>query len=188
MFDFFEIFQLSDEWVSSWLRCQFLIFLLTATVDKQYTDSVKCWVTFTIRLTYIHFIFSLLKVDVDMFLLRLLIVHSQNIFSVIRRFSRIFFMQLLWVLWDGLCDGFWCVLLTPLCNTIKLSQSWDKLTLVKIRMSIIRMWSFTLLFLPTCIRLLVGYFFVAVSTLGMMMWYNKKCFRDQTFSETTSRN
>lgn len=65
MFDFFEIFYLSDEWVSSWLRCQFLIFLLTATVDKQYTNSVKCWVTFTIRLTYIHFIFSLLKVDAE---------------------------------------------------------------------------------------------------------------------------
>lgn len=86
-----------------------------------------------------------------MFLLRLLIVHSQTIFSVIRRFSRIFFMQLLWVLWDGLCDGLCCVLLAPLCNTIKLSQSWDTLILVKIRMSIIRMWSFTLLFLPACI-------------------------------------
>lgn len=105
MFDFFEMFQLSDEWVSSWLRCQFLIFLLTATVDKQYTDSVKYWVTFAIRLTYIHFIFSLLKVDADMFLLQLLIVHNQNIFSVIRRFSRIFFMQSLWALSDGLCDG-----------------------------------------------------------------------------------
>ena len=116
--------------------------------------------TFTIRLTYIHFIFSLLKVDADMFLLRLLIVHSQNIFSVIRRFSRIFFMQLLWVLWDWLYDGLWCVLLAPWCNTIKLSQSWDILILVKIRMSIIRMWSFyTLIFTNLYIRLLVGYFF-----------------------------
>ena len=52
---------------------------------------------------------------------------------------------------DGLCNGLWCVLLAPLCNTIKLSQSWDILILVKIRMSIIRMWSFTLLFLPICI-------------------------------------
>lgn len=109
-----------------------------------------------------------------MFLLRLLIVHSQTIFSVIRRFSRIFFMQLLWVLWDGLCNGLWCVLLASLCNTIKLSQSWDILILVKIRMSIIRMWSFTLLFLPICISdFSSDIFFVAVSTLGMMMWYNK---------------
>ena len=146
--------------------------------------------TFTIRLTYIHFIFSLLKVDADMFLLRLLIVHSQNIFSVIRRFSRIFFMQLLWVLWDWLYDGLWCVLLAPWCNTIKLSQSWDILILVKIRMSIIRMWSFLHSYFyqfvyPTSRRI---FFFVVVSTLGMTMWYNKKCLRDQTLSETTSRN
>lgn len=109
-----------------------------------------------------------------MFLLRLLIVHSQTIFSVIRRFSRIFFMQLLWVLWDGLCDGLWCVLWAPLCNTIKVSQSWDTLILVKIRMIIIRMWSFTLLFLPTCISdFSSDIFFVAMSTLRITVWYNK---------------
>lgn len=122
------------------------IFLLTATVNKQYTDSVNCWVTFTICLTYIHFIFSLLNVDAETCFDAVDDRPWQTIFSVIRRWVGFFFCSL-WVLSDVLSDARSGVLFMWRHDTIKLSQSWDTLILVKIRISIIRMWSFTLLFL-----------------------------------------
>lgn len=94
-------------------------------------------------------------------------------------------MQLLWVFWDELCDGLWCVLLASLCNTIKMSQSWDTLILVKIRMSIIRMWSFTLLFLPICISDFSSDIFLLLWVLSGWWCDIIKMFQRLVLSETT---